>query len=155
MHQAKCNNIIIFEHDHEHTGFVNLLENELSEQKVDNTGCPYDSSGLWGMFLLCCVSLLLSIRSTTSLVISVICSLTVYKACHNYQWSLTCVMFLYAIKLNGKIQNMPTVIISCKLKRNWADLGFFKCWKMWFWEQTNSRAKKENNLLRKASIYLS
>lgn len=81
------------------TGFVNLLGNELSEQKVDNTGCPYDSSGLWGTFLLCCgfKSVTFVIHSFQNLlIISSICSLTVYKPCNNYLGCLFCVIFLYS-----------------------------------------------------------
>lgn len=46
------NNIIIFEQI-TNIGFVHLLGKELPEQKVDNTGCPYDSSRLREMFLPC------------------------------------------------------------------------------------------------------
>lgn len=137
-----------------HTGLIKLLGNEPSEQKVDNTGCPHDSSELWGMFLLCCVSLLPCSRSKTFLVISLKCSVTAHKACNNYLWSRCCPMFLSSQQIKWEKTNYDkNTKLSVKQKQG--GFGVLKSSKVPFGEQADNTAKSHrgNTICGERSLF--
>lgn len=109
--QPKCN-VIIFEHNYDKHRICSLLGNELSEQKVDITGCPYDSSGLWGMFLVCCVTF--TIYWFQNLSRHFLCTNPVTIICEVSFVLCSCTL----TKLYGKMQNISKMAEKCHLECN-------------------------------------